>query len=428
MSQLALVAIVILGYTLVAVRLDRLSIGGPIVLVTVGAALGPAGIGAVGAPATSEPFRVLAELTLALLLFTDASTIGLREAGGIAWLPGRLLAFGLPLTIAAGALAGWLLFPALGIGFALLVGSILAPTDAALSLPLLFDQAVPVKVRRAINIESGLNDGIATPFVTLSLAIAVAEEAAGSQHWVVEAGLEIVIAVVVAIVVGGAGGRLLVTARERGWASSASESLAVVALSILAYAGASAVGGNGFVAAFAAGIVFRTATGRSEPSVEFAESIGLAASYIVWLLFGVGLVGPVVAAGFDPIFIVYAVLSLTIIRMGPVALSLVGTHLRRDTIALIGWFGPRGLASVTFLLVAFDHLGSTHPATESLLRVVTWTILLSVFAHGLSAGPAGTWYGRRIARARAPDWELGEADEPRLSRRHALTRPSGPSG
>ena len=221
MPQLALLALAIFAYALTAVRLDRLSISGPIVLVTVGALVGPAGVGAVTAPATSEPFRVLAELTLALLLFSDASTIGLREAGGIAWLPARLLAVGLPLTIAGGALVGWLLFPAFGVGFALLLGSILAPTDAALSLPVLLDRAIPVRIRRTINIESGLNDGIATPFVTLSLAIAVAEETAGNQSWLIVAGEEIAVAIIVAMVVGGLGGRLTVEARRRGWASQA---------------------------------------------------------------------------------------------------------------------------------------------------------------------------------------------------------------
>ncbi len=423
MPQLALVALVVLGYTLLAVRLDRLSVSAPIVLVTAGALLGPAGLSDVAAPAASEPVRVLAELTLALLLFTDASTISLRDAGRIAWLPGRLLAIGLPLTIAAGALLGWLLFPGLGIGFALLLGSILAPTDAALSLPLLLDRAIPVRVRRTINIESGLNDGIATPFVTFALALAVAEETSGSQHWLVDAGAEIGLAILVAIVVGGLGGRLAVSAREHGWASPASESLAVVALAILAYAGATAIGGNGFVAAFGAGVTFRTATVRAEPSVEFAESIGVAASYVVWLVFGVGLAGPVVAAGLDPTVIGYALLSLTIIRMGPVALALLGTHLRADTVALIGWFGPRGLASVVFLLVAFDELGPLHPATDTLVRAVTWTVLLSIFVHGLSAGPVGARYGRRIARAPVGGWELGGAEEPRVGRGRALARP-----
>ncbi len=423
MPQLALVALAILAYALTAVRLDRLSISGPAVLVAVGALLGPAGVGAVTAPATSEPFRVLAELTLALLLFSDASTIGLREAGGIAWLPGRLLAFGLPLTIVGGALVGWLLFPALGVGFALVLGSILAPTDAALSLPVLLDRAIPVRIRRAMNIESGLNDGIAAPFVSLSLAIAVAEETAGNQNWLIESGEEIALAIVVAIVVGGLGGRFTSEARRRGWASQASESLAVVALAIFAYAGATALGGNGFVAAFGAGIAFRTATARSEPSAEFAESIGLAASYLVWLMFGIALVGPVILAGFDAALIGYALLSLTIVRMVPVAISLVGARLRPDTIALIGWFGPRGLASVVFLFVALDELGPAHPATDALVRAVTWTVLLSVFLHGSSARPVGAWYGRRIARAAADDWERGGADEPRISRRHSWARP-----
>ena len=414
MPEVALAALVVLAYALTAVRLDRLSISGPIVLVTAGILLGPAGIGAVTAPATSEAARVLAELTLALLLFSDASTISLREAGGIAWLPGRLLGVGLPLTILGGALIGFLTFPELGVGFALLVGSILAPTDAALSLPVLLDRAIPVRIRRTMNIESGLNDGIATPFVTLALAIAVAEEATGAQDWLLEATAEIALAILAAIVIGGLGGRLVMLARRGGWASPISESFAVVALAILAYAGATVIGGNGFVAAFGAGIAFRTATVRAEPSVEFAESIGLGASYLVWLLFGVGLAGPVLAAGFDVAFIGYAILSLTVVRMLPVAVALFGARLRTDTVALIGWFGPRGLASVVFLLVAFDELGPAHAATEALVRAVTWTVVLSVFAHGLSAGPIGRWYGRRMAQAPAGTRELGDADEPRI--------------
>ncbi len=423
MSEVAVIALVLLGYALVAVRLDRWSISGPMVLVGIGAVLGPAGLGDLAAPATSESVRVLAELTLALVLFTDASTIGLDEAEPIAWLPGRLLGIGLPLTIVLGGVVAFLMFPSLGLGFAFLTASILAPTDAALSLPLLLDQSIPVRVRRAINIESGLNDGIASPFVALFLAVAVAEEATGNQNWLLEAGREIVVALIVAIVVGSIGARLLVLARARLWASPASESLAVVALAILTYAGAGALGGNGFVAAFAAGIAFRTATERAEPSVEFAESIGLAASYVVWLVFGVGLAGPVIAAGFDSAAIGYAVLSLSIIRMGPVAISLVGTRVRRHTVALIGWFGPRGLASVVFLLVAFDQLGPDHPVSQSLLRAVTWTVVLSVVAHGLSAGPVGALYARRMAEGPADGWEQGEAAEPRIRRRAIGGRP-----
>jgi NhaP-type Na+/H+ or K+/H+ antiporter len=425
LPELAILAVVVLAYTLVAARLDRFSISAPIVLVTAGALLGPAGLHAVEAPATSVPVQVLAELTLAILLFTDASTIGLREAGRIAWLPDRLLGIGLLLTILAGALVGWLFFPALGLGFALLLASILAPTDAALSLPLLLDRAIPVRVRRAINIESGLNDGIATPFVTLFLAVVIAEETTGEQHWLIVAGLEIAIALAVAAVVGGLGGWLVANARRHGWASLDSESLGLLAMALLAYAGATALDGNGFVAAFAAGVAFRTVTAGSEPSVEFAESVGVAASYVVWLVFGVALAGPVVAAGVDPVVLLYAILSLTVVRMGPVALALLGTGLRRDTVTLIGWFGPRGMASVVFLLIAFDQMGPAHAASETLFRVVTWTILLSVLAHGLSAGPVGSWYARRIATAGPDAWESGAAHEPRVRRRPIHARTAG---
>lgn len=428
MPELAILAVVVFAYTVVAARLDRFSISAPIALVTAGALLGPAGIHAVEAPATSVPVQVLAELTLAILLFTDASTIGLREAGRIAWLPDRLLGLGLPLTIVAGAIVGWLFFPALGLGFALLLASILAPTDAALSLPLLLDRSIPVRVRRAINIESGLNDGIATPFVTLFLAVTIAEETAGEQPWFIEAGLEIAIALAVAVVVGGLGGWLVAMARRRGWASLDSESLGLLMMALLAYAGATALDGNGFVAAFAAGVAFRTVTAGSEPSVEFAESVGVAASYVVWLIFGVALAGPVLAAGVDPVVLLYAILSLTVVRMGPVALALLGTGLRRDTVTLIGWFGPRGMASVVFLLIAFDQMGPAHAASETLFQVVTLTILLSVLAHGLSAGPVGSWYARRIATAGPDAWESGAAHEPRVRRRPIHARTAGEAG
>ena len=143
----------------------------------------------------------------------------------------------------------------------------------------------------------------------------------------------------------------------------------------------------------------------------------MAGSYLVWLVFGIGFVGPVLAAGFDPAVLVYAVLSLTLVRMGPVALSMVRSPLRADTVALIGWFGPRGLASVVFLLVAFDQMGPAHPASLTLVHVVTWTVLVSIFLHGLSAGPIGALYGRRMATAPTGTWERGEADEPQLRHR-----------
>ncbi len=422
MIELALVALLFAAYALVAVRLDRWSVSGPMALVATGALLGPAAVAILPTVTETDAVRLLAELTLAIILVTDASTISLREAEGIARLPARLLAVGLPLTIAAGAFVGYLLFPDLGIGFALLLGTIVAPTDAALALPFITDLRLPVRVRRTVNIESGLNDGIATPFVTLFLAVTAAEEGITSRDWLASAVAEMLIAVAVAAVVGGGGGWLLAAARRRRWTTATSEQLFVVAIAILAYCGASAVGGNGFVAAFVAGIAFRTAAGRVEPATEFAEVLGLAASYLVWLIFGISLVGPIVALGFDPVYLVYAVVSLTVVRMAPVAVALARSRLRPDTVAVIGWFGPRGLASIVFVLVAIETLGLDHPATDTLVRAATWTILLSVVAHGLSARPLAALYARRLATAPATAPELEAAEEPRVPGRHVLRR------
>ena len=267
-----------------------------------------------------------------------------------------------------------------------------------------------------------MNDGIAAPFVTLSLAVAVAEETAGDQNWLIVSAEEIALAIVVAIVVGGLGGRFTSEARRRGWASQASESLAVVALAIFAYAGATAVGGNGFVAALGPGSPSaRRLHARSRPSSSRSRSDWLRHTSCGCCSESHSSVRS--SPGFDAALIGYALLSLTMVRMVPVTISLVGARLRPDTIALIGWFGPRGLASVVFLFVALDELGPAHPATDTLVRAVTWTVLLSVFLHGLSARPVGAWYGRRVARAAADDWERGGADEPRISRRHSWARP-----
>jgi sodium/hydrogen antiporter len=129
------------------------------------------------------------------------------------------------------------------------------------------------------------------------------------------------------------------------------------------------------------------------------ENSGSFFSLIVWTLFGSILVPIAVARTTDLRPIVYAVLSLTLIRMLSVAMALKGARLRRDTIVLMGWFGPRGLASVVFTLLAFLSFAEAQRASDTLVVVATWTILLSVIAHGLSAGPLSGWYARRLKDA-----------------------------
>jgi NhaP-type Na+/H+ or K+/H+ antiporter len=414
MGGLTVLALVILAYTLVASKLDRWWITGPMVFVTAGAILGSGGLDVLPLSLTNETVVTITELTLALLLFSDASTVQLRDVEGDAGLPRRLLFVGLPLTVLAGALLAYLMFPEIGWAAAALVATILAPTDAALGLAVVTNKAVPVRIRRALNVESGLNDGIATPLVTLFIAMVAAEETIGDKAWGLEALKQIGLAIVAAAVVGYIGGKLLAYAKERGWTAEVSEQIAILGLALLAYGGAVAIGGNGFIAAFAGGILFGAATSRrlAEP-VQFTETLGLSASFLVWSIFGALFVGGLLTHDVSAQPIVYAVLSLTVIRMVPVAIALIGTHLRPATVAFMGWFGPRGLASVVFTLLALEEIEQSGGGM--LLETITWTILLSVMLHGISAPPLAARYGASIANAgKIPEKEPARDPQIRL--------------
>ena len=412
MKGVTILALAFLLYAVLAGRLDRLSITAPMVFVVVGALLGPGGTGLLKVSLSNETTLAITEITLALLLFADASTVRVRDVEGDASLPGRLLFIGLPLTMVTGAVLAHVMEPGFGWAAAALVGTILAPTDAALGLAVVTNTAVPARIRRALNVESGLNDGLVTPFVTLFLAIVVSEESSSSAHWALAALTQIGLAVVAAVVAGLGGGWLVRRARSRAWTSAMSEQLAVLATAVLAYTGSVAIGGNGFVAAFVGGLLFGQATkGSLEGPVEFSETTGLFMSFFVWTLFGALFVGPVLTA--QPYWraIGYAVLSLTVVRMLPVAVALAGLGMQRSTVLFMGWFGPRGLASVVFTLVAIEDLHPGGPDQSPLVQVATWTILLSVVAHGVTAGVVAPRYGVRMA---------GLGDVPELEPAHKL--------
>jgi NhaP-type Na+/H+ or K+/H+ antiporter len=319
------------------------------------------------------------------------------------------------------------LFPELPLATVLLIGAILAPTDAALGLPVITNPAVPIRIRRILNVESGLNDGIATPFVLLFIALATAVGSSEGGH-LSEAVVEIVIAIAIGIAIGGIGGTLLMAADRRWLTSELSRQIAVFALAVGSYLASVALGGNGFIAAFVAGLAFGHMTLRSEAPAElFSEVAGILLSIAVWVVFGATFVASLVRDLDDLRPILYAVLSLTVIRMVPVALSLVGSRFALATVGFVGWFGPRGLASIVFGILAVDALqGSGAPGTETLASTVAWTVLLSVVAHGLTAGPLAARYGAWIEARRAttdePLPELEDRDEVRPSARSTWTR------
>jgi NhaP-type Na+/H+ or K+/H+ antiporter len=402
-------------YGAVAVWLGRFSITMPIIFVAVGAFAGPHELVSV------KDAELLIEMTLALLLFADASTLHFRQVRDDASLPGRLLLIGMPLIIALGGLVAYGVFPGAELGFALLLAAILAPTDAALGMPIFNNPRVPVRIRRALNVESGLNDGIATPLVAFFTAMALAEEGYQASGWLRSALGEIGIGVGVGIAAGLLGGWLFAAAIKRGWTSATGEQIGNLALAMCAFWAAKALGGNGFVATFVGGLLFGHATReRLHVATEFTETTGSLLSLFVWVVFGANLVPPLLQP-FNPLALLYAVLSLTLIRIIPVAVSLLGTRLRLDTALIMGWFGPRGLASVVFTLMALEAFREAARPFDMLAYTAAWTILLSVVLHGISAVPLANWYARRLEAADPAAPELVEVPELGVRRRDPLS-------
>ncbi len=416
-GDLALLALMVAGYALVAARLDRLSVGPSLVFMVMGIVLSEDVLGWVSLKPEAEPIKLLAEMTLTLLLFADASGIQpgalRRDAGTV----GRLLIVGLLLTIAVGTLTAVVLFPGVPLGIAMLIGASLAPTDAALGQPVVENPAVPARIRRVLNVESGLNDGIATPFVFLALALATTAEATGGSGWLGGALADFAIGIATGVAVGLAGGFLMVAADDRHWTSPVSRKLLVLSLAAACYLVAVSAGGNGFIAAFLGGLAFGAATRqRGADAVRFTETQGSLLAIGVWAAFGLTLGGKIMTSLWDPAAVAYAVLSLTVVRMAPVAVALIGDRYRPLTVLFLGWFGPRGLASVVFLVLGLAGLDEAGVDPGPLPAAVAWTVMLSVILHGLSAGPLAARYGRRMASLPPGAPELEETVAPTASR------------
>lgn len=410
--DLTILAALVALYSVFAAKLGRWSITGPMVFVLIGFLLGPRVLGVLILSTQAEAIKSVTEFTLAVLLFADASTLNLRQVREDEQLPVRLLTVGMLFTLALGTLIALVLLPGEGLAFAALIAAILAPTDAALGLPIFTNPLVPMRIRRALNVESGLNDGIATPFVTLFLAFAISTQEHTADHWLLSALGAIALGVAFGALIGALGAWLLVEARQRDWSSHAMERLAILAIGLTAYFGAVLLQGNGFIAAFVAGITFSyVSRNQFAESTAFTESLSALLSLIVWTIFGTVLVSAALVFTTDWRPVLYAALSLTVIRMLPVALALQGMGFRRDTIALMGWFGPRGLASVVFTLLAFEELTAAGKSIDTLVAVATWTILLSVFAHGFSARPLANWYAQRLKATGGTQIDLAEFSE-----------------
>jgi NhaP-type Na+/H+ or K+/H+ antiporter len=330
-------------------------------------------------------------------LFSDAAQVRFEQLRSELGIFVRLLCVALPLAVVLGWLLAWAEFSSFDMWLALLVGAALAPTDAALSASVMNNPAVPGRIRRILNVESGLNDGIVTPVVLVALAGAAGAEGAGhgAAHAAGHAVVQLVVGSAIGLGIGAVGGIAARGARAKGWIDEIYAGPAILALALGSYATAVFAHGNGFIAAFLSGLAFGQAAGPGgRLPIVFIEQTSRLASLVVWTLFGVVAV-PVIVDAFGWQLVLYSVLSLTVVRGLPVILSLMGTNLSRGARAFIAWFGPRGLASVVFALLTIEELGQR---SDLAVAVMASTVLLSVVAHGLSSVPLATRFGSRLER------------------------------
>ncbi len=392
-------------YSLVSHRLERTVITAPMAFCLAGVVLSLD-------PSVKESMQIgrgaflkITELALVFLLFSDATRINLHVLRRYEHLPLRLLSIGMPLTMLLGAFGATFLFPRLSIWEAGILAAILAPTDAALGEVIVQSKLLPFRIRQTIFVEAGLNDGLAVPFLIFFMDVAQ-ELSEGAQHLLFRYFLEQVgIGTALGLFIGFVGGWLLARANQRGWISESFQQLGLMTLPFLCMMTSEPLRGSMFIAAFVAGLALRAGyKGGAHKAVEFAGNWGQLLNLFVFFTLGL-VAGPLLRTVTWP-YVIYAILSLTVIRMLPVALSLIGAGLSRVTVGFVGWFGPRGLATIV-LGVVFLEQQTELPGEPTVRLAVIVTVLLSIFAHGLSALPGTRLYARHV--------ETLDADSPELS-------------
>ncbi len=398
---LALIALAAVVFAALSRRAEQRFLTPAMVFAGFGFLVGPGVFDLVVLPIDTEAIHALAEIALALTLFVDAARIDVSRLGREHSEPLRMLALGLPLMIALGAGLALLLLPGVGWPLAFLLATVLAPTDAALGQPVVADRRLPVRVRQTLNVESGLNDGLAFPALLVALALVAGTADAGSAaaetrstaDWLQVLGLQLLLGPLAGLAVGYAGALLFEAANRRGWMEPTALRIGLLALAFLAFGGAETIGGNGYLAAFVAGGVMGTrAPDLRETLCAFGETEGQLLSLLVFLAFGVAVM-PDVGTLSWPVLL-YALASLFLLRLAAVALSLAGSRLRWPSVALFGWFGPRGLASIIYLLIAVRE--GAVAAGDPIFTAVVVTVVLSILLHGASAGPLAAAYARWV--------------------------------
>jgi NhaP-type Na+/H+ or K+/H+ antiporter len=409
--QLVTLALILLGFAAVSRRIEGSPVTAAMFFTAAGLVVGVDALGLVDPAAEGLEVEVFAEATLAVVLFSDASRIDLTALRRTLHIPARLLGIGLPLTILAGLAVALLVFPDLAWPEALLVAIILAPTDAALGQVVVTSKRVPVRIRQSLNVEAGLNDGICVPLFLVALAVALAEEGAiGHGHAVRLVFEKIGYGVLMGVLAGAVAAAVVVHGTVRRLVDDTWLQVVPLAGALLAFTLAEAIGGSGFIAAFVGGLAFGGMRRDHGGEVShLIEQTGAILAAVTFVLFGAVLLGPAIGDLTWQIAL-YAALSLTVVRMAPVAISMLGTGARRPTVAFLGWFGPRGAASIVFALLVLEEQGLPHENT--VLTTAFITVALSVLLHGVTAAPLAQryadWHDARLAETPV---ESGDEDE-----------------
>ena len=392
--SILLIALIVLVYGHISKLITRFNISGPIIFTSIGVLLSPFGFDLVETNLDANLITVIAELALVIVLFSDASGLQLKELRYEWGIPFRLLFIGLPLTIIFTTYVGHLFFHEEIFTYVLLMALILAPTDAALGKAVVTDTKVPQKIRSSINVESGLNDGIVYPIIITVVAMILNhQEQANDNSWIGYVFTQIGVGALAGSIVGFISAKLSTYSIKKSWMLSEYENLIPIALAVLAYYLAEYFGGNGFISAFFAGLLVGNFNQDLKEHIEnFAESEGDLLIMISFLVFGLTFI-PATVDFWNLNTFIFSILSLSIFRMLPVAISLIGTKFDIATISFIGWFGPRGIASILYVLIIIHEISSIK-GHEEVFSVITITILLSIFLHGISAQPLAKLYAK----------------------------------
>jgi NhaP-type Na+/H+ or K+/H+ antiporter len=395
-ENLATLVVFAFIFSVVAGRIERSTITGPMVFIAFGVIAGPVGLGFLNLEVTNVELRVVADLTLALVLFIDAANADLSTLRSHARIPRRMLLIGLPLCIALGAGVGMVVFPDISLFELCILATMLAATDAALGKGVVTNKAVPARIREGLNMESGLNDGLCVPVLLVFLALATgsAGDSGSSELALKLVAQEIGIGLGVAVVFALVGVKLISIGWRRDWFTDVWIQIPVVTLALACFATAQTLHGSGYIAAFVGGLLFgHFAKEHTHKLVMAGEGIAELLAMLTWVAFGEAVVGQSWASMTLDV-VVYSLLSLTLIRMLPNVIALTGTGEKLETKLFLAWFGPRGLASIVFTIIIV--MNADLPSESVLVHTVVCTVTLCVIAHGLTANAWAKGIARRL--------------------------------